>query len=101
MIAREHGGGGHRRAAGFTTTLALDELIAGLRSAIAAARRREPARKRPLTVAVAGGEFEGVLLVDKPVGPTSHDIVARVRRSLGGGRPATRARSTRSPAACC
>ena len=25
----------------------------------------------------------GVLVVDKPRGPTSHDIVARVRRSLG------------------
>jgi tRNA pseudouridine55 synthase len=25
----------------------------------------------------------GVLLVDKPVGPTSHDIVARVRKALG------------------
>ena len=35
---------------------------------------------------MAGGEFEGVLLVDKPVGPTSHDIVARVRRSLGGAK---------------
>ena len=28
----------------------------------------------------AGG---GVLLVDKPEGPTSHDIVARARRALG------------------
>ena len=43
VIAREHGGGGHRRAAGFTTTLALDELIAGLRSAIAAQLDGEPA----------------------------------------------------------
>jgi tRNA pseudouridine55 synthase len=28
----------------------------------------------------------GVLLVDKPAGVTSHDVVARVRRELGGGR---------------
>ncbi len=35
-IAREQGGGGHRRAAGFTTTLELDELIAFLRPAVAA-----------------------------------------------------------------
>ena len=28
----------------------------------------------------------GVLLVDKPAGPTSHDIVASVRREHGGGR---------------
>jgi tRNA pseudouridine55 synthase len=29
---------------------------------------------------------DGVLLIDKPPGPTSHDIVAAVRRSLGGMR---------------
>jgi tRNA pseudouridine55 synthase len=28
----------------------------------------------------------GVLLIDKPAGPTSHDIVAAVRRALGGER---------------
>lgn len=27
--------------------------------------------------------FDGVLLVDKPTGPTSHDIVARIRRHFG------------------
>ena len=27
--------------------------------------------------------MDGLLIVDKPVGPTSHDIVARVRRALG------------------
>jgi bifunctional oligoribonuclease and PAP phosphatase NrnA len=36
IIAREQGGGGHRRAAGFSTTLELDALIAFLRPAIAA-----------------------------------------------------------------
>ncbi len=35
-IARAQGGGGHRRAAGFSTTLELDELIAFLRPAVAA-----------------------------------------------------------------
>jgi bifunctional oligoribonuclease and PAP phosphatase NrnA len=35
IIARAQGGGGHRRAAGFSTTLELDELIAFLRGAIA------------------------------------------------------------------
>ncbi|HLM85172.1 MAG TPA: DHH family phosphoesterase [Solirubrobacteraceae bacterium] len=35
-IARAQGGGGHRRAAGFSTTLELAELIAFLREAIAA-----------------------------------------------------------------
>lgn len=30
--------------------------------------------------------WEGLLLIDKPAGPTSHDIVARVRAALGGAR---------------
>jgi tRNA pseudouridine55 synthase len=29
------------------------------------------------------GPWEGLLLVDKPTGPTSHDIVARVRKTTG------------------
>jgi bifunctional oligoribonuclease and PAP phosphatase NrnA len=36
LIARAHGGGGHHRAAGFTTSLELDELVAVLREAVAA-----------------------------------------------------------------
>ncbi|HXD54366.1 MAG TPA: DHH family phosphoesterase [Solirubrobacteraceae bacterium] len=35
VIARVQGGGGHRRAAGFTTALEADELVAFLRDAIA------------------------------------------------------------------
>jgi phosphoesterase RecJ-like protein len=35
-IARAQGGGGHRRAAGFTTGLAIGELISFLRAAVAA-----------------------------------------------------------------
>jgi bifunctional oligoribonuclease and PAP phosphatase NrnA len=35
IIARAQGGGGHRRAAGFTTTLELDELVEFLRREIA------------------------------------------------------------------
>ncbi|HEY8303582.1 MAG TPA: tRNA pseudouridine(55) synthase TruB [Solirubrobacteraceae bacterium] len=31
-------------------------------------------------------EMDGILLIDKPVGITSHDVVARVRRSLGGAK---------------
>jgi tRNA pseudouridine55 synthase len=30
--------------------------------------------------------MDGILLVDKPSGPTSHDVVARVRAALGTGR---------------
>jgi tRNA pseudouridine55 synthase len=29
---------------------------------------------------------DGVLVVDKPAGPTSHDVVDRVRRQLGVSR---------------
>ena len=29
------------------------------------------------------GTWDGLLLIDKPSGPTSHDIVARVRRLTG------------------
>jgi phosphoesterase RecJ-like protein len=36
IIARAQGGGGHRRAAGFSTTLEPDELVTFLRAAIAA-----------------------------------------------------------------
>ena len=38
-IARAQGGGGHRQAAGFSTTLAWDELVSFLRAAVAAAAR--------------------------------------------------------------
>lgn len=31
---------------------------------------------------LAADSFDGVLLVDKPIGPTSHDIVNRVRRTF-------------------
>ena len=47
VIARAQGGGGHRRAAGFSTTLELDELIPFLRQEIAAQLR--PAVSDPAT----------------------------------------------------
>jgi len=43
LIARAQGGGGHRRAAGFSTTLELDELTAFLRQEIAAQLHPAPA----------------------------------------------------------
>src|SRR6476620_1959056 len=30
--------------------------------------------------------MDGVLVIDKPIGPTSHDVVARTRRALGESR---------------
>jgi bifunctional oligoribonuclease and PAP phosphatase NrnA len=50
-IARAQGGGGHRRAAGFSTTLEVEELIAFLRAEIAAQRRGGTAERAPATVA--------------------------------------------------
>jgi tRNA pseudouridine55 synthase len=41
--------------------------------------------------------MDGVLLVDKPAGPTSHDVVARVRRAIG--QPAVGHAGTLDPAA--
>ena len=73
MIARALGGGGHRRAAGFSTDLEFAELVAFLRGAA----RRRSSRASPR---------DGVLLVDKPAGVTSHDVVAAVRRRLGARR---------------
>ena len=69
-IAREQGGGGHRRAAGFGTDL---ELRA--RSSSSSATGCSAALLSHLTAA---------LLVDKPAGVTSHDVVARVRRERRG-----------------
>jgi len=51
MIARAQGGGGHRRAAGFSTTLELEELIASLRGAIAAQLHGASDGHRAATVA--------------------------------------------------
>ena len=39
--------------------------------------------RRPQTTEMAASSAEGVLPIDKPVGPTSHDMVARARRALG------------------
>jgi bifunctional oligoribonuclease and PAP phosphatase NrnA len=50
-IARAQGGGGHRRAAGFSTTLGVDELVSFLRSEIAAQRGGSPADRAAATLA--------------------------------------------------
>ena len=74
-IARKHGGGGHKRAAGFSTDLELDELVD-----VPLRRGRRPARRLSMADGDAGG---AVLLCDKPAGVTSHDVVAEVRRERG------------------
>ena len=74
-IARKHGGGGHKRAAGFSTDLELDELVAFLCGEVTSQLGR---------LSMAHGDPAGaVLLYDKPAGVTSHDVVAKVRRERG------------------
>ena len=81
-IARAQGGGGHRQAAGFTTALSHDELVEFLRDAARrAALTRSRDRLRP-DAAATTARVDYVLLYDKPAGVTSHDVVARSRRTL-------------------
>ena len=65
------GGGGHRFAAGFSST---DDRTATI------ARLRPRWGPRP---PVRSDRADGLLVVDKPAGLTSHDVVARVRRLAG------------------
>ena len=96
------GGGGHSQAAGFTTDEAVPDALARLRALLAVpdgpgrSARRPPTRRRPAAATAPGG----LVIVDKPAGLTSHDVVARVRRLAGPAGSATPARSTRWPPAC-
>ena len=106
-IARAQGGGGHRRAAGFSTTLEPDELIAFLRGrsrAAAPGARRRHGRNARLTPAswASRRRRDGRRPADRQAG---RDHLARrrrrVRRALGRrARPGTPARSTRSRPGC-
>ncbi len=95
-IARAGGGGGHRRAAGFSTELDFPELVTFLREQLAQQlddrRRRHSPSGSCRWENSPGGSLsrwlamtDGVLLVDKPAGVTSHDVVARIRRGLPKG----------------
>ena len=84
-IAREQGGGGHRQAAGFSTAMTWDELVAFLREEVAE------------QLAAVYVDASGVILYDKPAGVTSTmsspaSAAARTRRK---GRPLRDARSVR------
>ena len=91
-IARAQGGGGHRRAAGFSTDLEF------------ARARRVPAQAaRRAAIEPASRPADGVLLVDKPGG---RHVARRGGRgaaaSCGAGRRSgTPGRSTRSRPGCC
>ena len=75
-IARASGGGGHRQAAGFSSDASIEEITEFLRREFVAAvgRRLMPPK---------GLEPSGIILVDKPAGPSSFAIVARVRSRTG------------------
>ena len=46
-------------------------------------RRQQPKMTRRQLTSRQAASVDGVLVIDKPAGPTSHDVVARVRRALG------------------
>ena len=71
-IAKEFGGGGHKNASGCSAQGELTALQAVFERKIAARHRAGSA----LSV------MDGVLVVDKPQGLTSHDVVAVARRCL-------------------
>jgi phosphoesterase RecJ-like protein len=93
-IARGFGGGGHKRAAGFSTDLEMDEITRRIVAAFVAANRHPPgcrSRKRSSRPASSS--------------PTSPPAPRRSTSSPGCGagqarRPVTRGRSTRSRPAC-
>ena len=91
-IARKHGGGGHKRAAGFSTDLELDELVS-----LPLRRSHRPAR--PLSMA---GERRGRGSALRQAG---RDNLARHGRAgaarAAAARRGTPAPSTPSPPACC
>ena len=87
--------GGHRRAAGFSTDLSMDEIVRRIVDAFVASRRR-PRRLMGIPKAL---EPTGVILADKPAGPSSFAIVARVRATDGReDRPRRHARPVRDRA---
>ena len=65
------------------------------------ARPARTLRPRPAATPAPGPVIDGLAVVDKPAGMTSHDVVARCRGCSGRGRSATPARSTPTPPGCC
>ena len=93
-VASAYGGGGHKNAAGFTVAGPVwpTSRPAGHR-ALVAQRLKRGARPRALAPRRLAF-MNGVLVIDKPAGPTSHDVVARRAPGdrLTEGRPHRHAR---------
>ena len=69
-IARQRGGGGHKRAAGFSSDESIEEIIEFVRSRVRRCRRARLSRG-------------ALILVDKPAGPSSFQVIAAIRRRTG------------------
>ena len=91
-IAREHGGGGHKRAAGFSTDLELDELVAFLCGEVAS-----PARSLSMAAASEARCCSATSRRARPRTTSSPPV----RRERGWQGRATPAPSTPSPPVCC
>ena len=81
-IAKEYGGGGHKNAAGLTVSGPIEELQRTLVEKIEAAIDTEHRHAEHASGRTRVTRADGLLIVDKPAGPTSHDVVARLRRAL-------------------
>ena len=77
-VAKDFGGGGHINASGCGAKGRLADLKPLFEAKVAAAVRRG----RPSPPCSARRTMNGVVVVDKPRGPTSHDVVAAARRAL-------------------
>ena len=87
-VAKKFGGGGHKNASGCTVNGPYTEVRARVvREVTRRDRAGLPARagaiRGPMT-STAAAAADGALVIDKPSGPSSHDIVSAVRRALGG-----------------
>ena len=85
-IARKRDGGGHRQAAGFATDESLEDIVRFLVTefeAIAGEVERRRVVCRQLVAIPRALEPTGIILVDKPAGPSSYTVLARVRSRTG------------------
>ena len=105
-VAKQFGGGGHKNAAGCTATGSIDELQRLFIEKMSARDRRRDGliceSPRPCNPSIRNRwswhhPLDGLLVVDKPVGPTSHDVVvARSAHARGEThRPHRHARPSR------
>ena len=95
-VAKLFGGGGHKAAAGARIPgrpLSVQRRVVG---------GAEEKRSTPSTDIMQEFDLlDGALLIDKPAGPTSHDVVEEIRRAVSHqeSRPLRHARS-RTPPGC-